>query len=221
MKPLILKKITKGNNYIKDAERIYNSFPVRFERKYFYEALTNFNKKYNYAVLKNGQFVGFMCVGKKINKWFSPATEIFLDKEIDILKVVKCYFEKFKKKNIFLMLFPSQSEYIKCASSVCAQLHDISEASFLILNYKNTLAKFLNYYESPNSSYSVTVDFSNGEKLQITANDGNVSVEDFDGEADIIIPEKNASAIIFSPYLAKIYGLPFSFPVGIPFRDKV
>lgn len=198
---------------IKELSESQPFYALRNSDKYF-EILSSWQQK-AVAAFENGNFIGYVVLkGSEIN-------EMLLKDDRDVAKFVCALYDYFGSSTMQIKLPPFLPGYIEQLYRLC-EFYDTEPCkSFSVLNYKEVVLAFLKlkatYTDMPDGAFVLDIDGrACKERIKISVNNGEVSVECTDEEADLSLSHLEAMNLLFASVCPMREKLPVFAKIWLP-----
>jgi len=187
----------QDKNFLKALYDFYNTQKSYLLRDFddFLDALTA-KKKTPVAVLsKCGDIVGYFCINDA-----NEINEIYLEEPMTLAEIIKGYMLKNDIKEISISM-AGFSPLINQALRWCGRYKIIQPGNFKVLNFKRVVESFMRekceYEYLPDGE--LTIDSDIFGTWEIKKQGKEISVNPFEGKAQIYLPGNSAYQFIFGP----------------------
>lgn len=187
---------------LKNIAALNKRYSVIAERNFenFYDILCSWNTKPR-VLKENGKFVGYFVAREEIEY----LSEIDVISPQYIKKAVAAVFENTDKRDLPFPTAPFETEKIKVYDETCEGVDICGCESILVYNFEKVIRAFLKakaeYQKLCDGELTVLIHGQYGdEKLKIKSENNNISVEKYDGEAEIELEHHAATRAFFSNY---------------------
>lgn len=171
----------QSDEILKKAYELYKT-QYHFERSFEeYKLTLPSNRSTNYAVFKNGEFIGYIVQVKYIKN-------IYLSDLEDFAVTMKAYLNYQNTATTCYVVPDTEYELMRTAVKYSESYRMWTPANFRIYDFKKTVEFFLNIkLTNGNFEGSFTIDSDIFGKWKIAVQNGVPCVESFDGKADFTI----------------------------------
>ncbi len=188
-------------------------YAIRDSEKYF-EILSSWKQKI-YVGFENADFIGYAVMNG------STVNEMLLTDEAKIPEFVCSLYDHLGSSSMQVKIPVFLPGYIDALIRIC-EFYDLEPCkSFSVLNYKTVITAFMKlkatYSNLPEGSLVLDIDGRGGrECLRIAVANGEVYVDEFDGEADLDLSHLEAMNLLFAPVSIERDKLPLFAKLWLP-----
>lgn len=187
---------------LKNIAALNRRYPVIAERDFenLYDILCSWNSKPR-VLKENGKFVGYFVAREEIEY----LSEIDVISPEYIKKAVAAVFENTDKRDLPFPTAPFETEKIKIYDETCEGVDICGCEAILVYNFEKVIRAFLKakteYQKLCDGELTVLIHGQYGdENLKIKSENNNISVEKYDGKAELELEHHAATRAFFSNY---------------------
>ncbi len=197
-KDLCFVNAESNTDLLKKLYDFYNTQEAYLLRAFddFRDALIAKGKTPVVVAATNGELVGYFCINST-----NEISEMYLKDPMALAEILKGYMQKTEIKEIHISL-PEFSPLLNQALQWCGRYKIIQPGNFKVLNFKRVVECFMRekcrYEYLPDGTLTIASDIFGVWEIKKEGEE--ISVNPFDGEAQIHLPGNSVYQFVFGPY---------------------